>query len=150
MLGWLMGLVFPACAHAGAAGLPPPMLLQFSAFERPATPNAAIAAPAGLLPAAPDIVLAPFPLAPETLRARLRAVAAAEGAHPHGTTGDQDHWVVRSRLFNFPDLVTAQVFVHEHGATLVLHSRSVYGYSDLGANRARLARWIAAIGTAAP
>jgi uncharacterized protein (DUF1499 family) len=151
MLGWLMGLVFPACAHAGAAGLSPPMLIQFSAFERPATPNAAIAAPENFLPVAPDIVVAAFAMAPDQLRARVRAAAEAAGAFPHGTTGAQDHWVARSKLFNFPDLVTAQVFAHAGGgATLVLYSRSVYGRSDLGANRARLQRWLAAIGTPAP
>ena len=30
-------------------------------------------------------------------------------------------------------------------ATMVLYSRSVYGYSDLGINRQRVAAWVAAL-----
>ena len=58
----------------------------------------------------------------------------------------QAHFVARSAVFNFPDLITAQV--SEAGAdhsTLVLYSRSVYGYSDLGVNRRRLDDWLAAL-----
>lgn len=147
MLGWLMGLVFPACAQAGIGGLPPPEPVPFSAFVRPATPNAAIAAPAGQLPIQPDIVLAEFALPPGQLRAALAAVAAAQPrTFVHGRTGAQDHWVVRSAVFNFPDLVTAEVFPRPGGSALVLYSRSIYGRSDLGANRARLATWLAALG----
>ena len=54
--------------------------------------------------------------------------------------------MVRSAVFNFPDLVTAQVAPAGAGAaTLLLYSRSVYGYSDLGANRRRVAAWLAAL-----
>jgi len=145
MLGWLMGLVFPACAAVGAAGLPPPTLIDFAALVRPDTPNTALAAPEGTTPVAPDIVLAPLPVPPARLRHAVRAVARADGAFDHASTGDQDHWVARSRLFNFPDLITAQVTPTDHGSALILWSRSVYGRSDLGVNRARLERWIAAI-----
>lgn len=147
MLGWLMGLVFPACAQAGILGLPPPQTVPFSAFVRPATPNAAIAAPAGILPIAPDIALADFPAPPERLRAALERVAAAQPrTFAHGTTGQQMHWVARSAIFNFPDLVTAEILPRPGGgAALVLYSRSVYGHSDLGANRRRLETWLGAL-----
>jgi uncharacterized protein (DUF1499 family) len=49
-------------------------------------------------------------------------------------------------VFNFPDLIAAQV--NEAGADqsmLVLYSRSVYGYSDLGVNRRRLDDWLVAL-----
>ena len=52
----------------------------------------------------------------------------------------QVHWVVRSAVLNFPDLVTAQI-----SSALVLYSRSVYGHSDLGVNRRRLDTWLAAL-----
>ena len=58
----------------------------------------------------------------------------------------QAHWVARSAVFNFPDLITAQVAAHGPDAsTLVLYSRSVYGRSDLGVNRHRLDAWLAAL-----
>ena len=43
-------------------------------------------------------------------------------------------------------LVTAQVTAAgPEASTLVLYSRSVYGHSDLGVNRARVTAWLAAL-----
>jgi hypothetical protein len=145
MLGWLMGLVFPACAAAGAGGLPPPQAIDFAALARPATPNTALAAPVGATPVVPDIVLAPLPHPPARVEAAVRAAASADQAFDHGQTGAQLHWVARSRLFNFPDLITAEIAADGDATRLILWSRSVYGHSDLGQNRRRLARWTAAI-----
>ena len=51
-------------------------------------------------------------------------------------------------MLNFPDLITAQIGEAGPGrSTLVLYSRSVYGYSDLGVNRQRLTSWLAAVRT---
>ena len=56
--------------------------------------------------------------------------------------------MVRSAIWNFPDLVTAQVLAAPGGnSELVLYSRSVYGYSDLGVNRGRLRHWLGALQT---
>jgi uncharacterized protein (DUF1499 family) len=147
MLAWLIGLIFPACALQGAAGLPPPVPIAFAVLERPATPNTALAAPRDLVPGVPDIVLADFPVPPQRLRDALVVVAAMQPrVFPQASTGAQDHWVARSALLNFPDLITAQVFPRgEGGSALVLYSRSVYGRSDFGANRARLETWLAAL-----
>jgi uncharacterized protein (DUF1499 family) len=59
--------------------------------------------------------------------------------------------VVRSAVFNFPDLVTAQVAPDgENASTLILYSRSVYGRSDFGVNRKRLLSWLAAFDASLP
>jgi hypothetical protein len=142
MLGWLMGLVFPACAAAGAGGLPSPQAIDFTTLVRPATPNTALAAPRGSTPIAPEIVLAPLPHPPDRVRDAVRAAAAADGVFDHGETATQLHWVARSKLFNFPDLITAEITADGDATRLILWSRSVYGHSDLGQNRKRLARWI--------
>lgn len=53
---------------------------------------------------------------------------------------------MRSPVLNFPDIVSAQVLPGPGRASrIVLYSRSLYGYSDLGANRRRLRSWLAAI-----
>jgi uncharacterized protein (DUF1499 family) len=58
----------------------------------------------------------------------------------------QVHYVVRSALLNFPDLVTVQVEeVAADQSTLVIWSRSVYGRSDFGVNRDRTLAWLAAM-----
>ena len=58
----------------------------------------------------------------------------------------QAQFVVRSAWLNFPDLIVAQVNVAGPDAsTLVLYSRSVYGYGDFGVNRARVVTWLTAL-----
>ena len=60
----------------------------------------------------------------------------------------QVHFVARSAWLNFPDLITAQIDeAGREASSLVLYSRSVYGYSDLGVNRRRLNAWLAAVQT---
>jgi uncharacterized protein (DUF1499 family) len=147
-LAWLLGLFLPACGAIGAHGLPVPPPLDVAHISRPASPNTALAAPAGFQPA-PDIVTPAYPLPATRLYADVRAVAALQprtylsAAYPDRLQAD---WVVRSAAFNFPDLVTAQVTPDgADAATLVLYSRSVYGYSDLGVNRRRVTAWLAAL-----
>ena len=147
-LARLLGLLLPACGAIGAQGLPVPPPMDITQISRPASPNTALAAPAGFLPA-PDIVTPPYHMTSQRLYTAVEAVAAAQprtflaAAYPDRL---QAHWVVRSLVFNFPDRVTAQVTAEgPNTATLLLYSRSVYGYSDLGANRRRVAAWLAAL-----
>ena len=148
---WLLSLVFPACGASGAMGLPVPPMMDMAHLARPASPNTALAAPAGFA-ANPDLVTPDYAIAPQRLFADVGRVAAAEPrtyAAAGYVSALQAHWVVRSSIFNFPDLVTAQVLSGEAGGSrLVLYSRSVYGYSDLGANRQRLRAWLGAINRA--
>jgi uncharacterized protein (DUF1499 family) len=46
---------------------------------------------------------------------------------------------------NYPDIVVAQVVAGEGTSGLILYSRSLLGWSDLGANAARMAEWRAEI-----
>ncbi len=139
-------LVLPllACSGHGAGGLPTPPPMDMGRIVRPATPNTALAAPAGFTPT-PDLVTRRYDVPPALLFAAIRQVAAAQPrTFPAALYHDrmQAHYVARSRIFNFPDLITVQV---NPDATLVLWSRSVYGRSDFGVNRARLEHWLAAL-----
>lgn len=147
-LAWLLGLFLPACAGTGAAGLPVPKLMDMQHLARPASPNSALAAPAGSQPA-PDLVTPRFSLPAPRLYDLLVAVAEEQPRTfmaAQYVAQLQAHFVARSALLNFPDLITAQVAeAGPDASTLVLYSRSVYGYSDLGVNRKRLSTWLAAI-----
>jgi uncharacterized protein (DUF1499 family) len=147
-LAWVLGLLLPACGASGAHGLPVPPPMDTAHIVRPASPNTALAAPAGFQPP-PDIVTPVYPLPAARLYADIQAVAAAQPrTYPAAAYPDrlQVHWVVRSAVLNFPDLVTAQVTPAGPDATsLVLYSRSVYGYSDLGVNRKRVEAWLGAL-----
>lgn len=51
-------------------------------------------------------------------------------------------YVTRSRVFGFPDYTT----VAQRGDSLAIHARLRYGRSDMGVNKARVERWLAALG----
>lgn len=147
-LAWLLGFLLPACSGIGAHGLPVPPPMDVRLIVRPASPNTALAAPDGFRPP-PDIVTPVYPVPAEHLYASVQAVAAAQpriyaaAAYPDRLQAD---WVARSAVFNFPDTIMAQVSpAGRNKATVVLYSRSVCGYSDLGVNRHRLAAWLAAL-----
>lgn len=150
LLASLLGLLLPACGTAGAQGVPVPPF-DAARLTRPASPNSALAAPAGFSPP-PDLVTPPYRVPPERLFAVLRAVAEGQprtflAAEDAGRL--QAQCVARSCVLNFPDVVSAQVLAGPSGGSLlVLYSRSVYGYSDFGANRGRLRVWLAAIDAA--
>ena len=145
---WLLGFLLPACGAPGSQGLPVPPQMDMANIARPASPNTALAAPAGFHPA-PDLMTPGYAVPASRLRAAIEAVAAAQPRTFRAADyldRLQVHWVVRSAVLNFPDLVTAQVIAEgPDTAGLVLYSRSVYGYSDLGANRRRVVAWLAAL-----
>jgi uncharacterized protein (DUF1499 family) len=150
-LAWLVSFVMPACGFAGAAGLPTPTLMDMTHIVRPATPNTALAAPANFSPA-PDIVTPTYKVPPDRLFAAVEAVAVEQPrTYPAAAFANerQVDYVARSAVFNFPDLITVQVAAAPpDGSTLVLWSRSVYGESDLGVNRKRVAAWLSAVDAA--
>jgi uncharacterized protein (DUF1499 family) len=119
--------------------------VDFRTLLRRTQPNDALICPRDHCPhAAPDREPPAWPVAPEQLRAIVSAVARAEpGTSPLEDRGDQLRYLVRSRLFRFPDTVNVEIIGRPGGeATLALYSRSQIGRSDLGANRRRLERWL--------
>ncbi len=143
----LLALLLPACRGTGAGGLPAPEPMDMARLVRPATPNTALAAPQGFAPA-PDIATRRYTVTPDRLFAALRDVALAQPrTHLHAAFDDrrQAHFVARSALMNYPDLIAVQVTPE---SDLILWSRSVYGRSDFGVNRARLETWLAALDAA--
>lgn len=144
VLHLLVGLLLPACGYDGAAGLPVPGPMDMRAIVRPASPNTALAAPEAFQPK-PDIITHAYAMPPDALFAAIERVALAqERTYPQArfAAQRQAHFVVRSRLMNYPDLVT--VAVMDDGG-LVIWSRSVYGHSDMGVNNARVVAWLAAL-----
>jgi uncharacterized protein (DUF1499 family) len=147
-LAWLISLILPACGFPAAEGLPTPPLMDIAHIVRPDTPNTALATPAGFTPS-PDIVTPPYHIPAERLFALVRAVAD-EQPRTHQTAlypeHLQVHYVVRSAVFNFPDLIMVQVrAASPDSSDLILYSRSVYGRGDLGVNRKRVDAWLGAL-----
>jgi uncharacterized protein (DUF1499 family) len=152
-LAWLIGLVLPACGFPAAEGLPPPQPMDVAHLVRPASPNTALAAPTGFSPV-PDVVTPRYKLPADRLFTLVRDIAASQpktyqaALYPEQR---QVHYVARSVVLNFPDLIMAQVRTDgPDGSDLILYSRSVYGRSDFGVNRKRVEAWLAALQTKLP
>jgi uncharacterized protein (DUF1499 family) len=129
-IAWLIGLVVPACGFPAADGLPTPPLTDMAQIVRPASPNTALA---------------------DRLFAVVQSVAASQTRTYQAAVYPgrlQAHYVARSAVFNFPDLITVQVTPDTPGTSfLIMYSRSVYGRSDFGVNHTRVETWLGAIQT---
>lgn len=110
--------------------------------ERPDTPNFHL-----LRMGDGDAPAPVFDTDPDSLAARLHAIAMADGATLlAGQVADRHMtYLTRSRLMGFPDYTTVLIEPAEGGAALTAFARARYGYSDIGANRARLDAWVAAL-----
>lgn len=149
-LPWLLGLILTACAGQGADGIPVPPRMDMQRIERPSTPNHALAGAVGHNRQPVDIVTAPYKMTPAALYRVVRTAVLKQPRtyllvdYPDHL---QMHFVVRSAVLNFPDIVSVQIDAGawEDEAYLTLYSRSVYGYYDFNANKQRLLAWLAAI-----
>lgn len=88
-----------------------------------------------------------FDLPVAELSARLDRLATASGATLLAGSVEEGHmtYLTRSRLMGFPDYTTVLLEPAGDGSMLTAFARARYGYSDLGANRARLQGWVAAL-----
>jgi uncharacterized protein (DUF1499 family) len=147
-LAWVIGLVLPACGFPAAQGLPLPSAMDVAHIVRPSSPNTALAAPEGFSPG-PDVVTPHYAIPVNGLFALVQRVAGDQPrTYQAALYPDQlqAHYVARSALFNFPDLIMVQVREDAPGRSdLIIYSRSVYGRSDLGVNRKRVEAWLAAL-----
>ena len=141
MSGWF------AWAHGdGAVADPMP---DFATLARASSPNSYLVLPPGF--ASPVAADAESPVYPVPVAVLEEAALAAIRAQPRvvAVAGDpvarQYAFVQRTPVLRFPDTVTVR-FVDLGGqSSLALFSRSKYGRSDLGVNRARVEAWLAAI-----
>ncbi|MCX7373611.1 MAG: DUF1499 domain-containing protein [Alphaproteobacteria bacterium] len=131
----------------GAAGLPPVTPVEFASLVLPRSPNTCLAAPASH-PGFKHLETPLYPVPPAVLIDRLLRIADAmprTARMAHWPERHQAQWVERTALMNYPDIIVAEAAPAPSGAALFLYSRSLFGYSDLGANRARVDRWLAAL-----
>lgn len=131
----------------GAEGIPTPVRLDFATLQLPASPNTCLLTPS-VAPGQGHLHRDPLPASPEAVMAALDRVAAGmQRTFPlvRFPAHNQAQWVVRSALMNYPDIIVAEAAAVEGGTGLWMYSRSLIGYSDLGANRARVMAWLTAL-----
>ncbi len=143
----LLAHVFPACGHEGTGGLPVPQPMDLASLKRPRPQNSCLAAPPGLH-ILPDIITRARAVTPRRLYDALcRLLLAQPRTLLHVAYDDrlQAHFVARSALCNYPDLIAVQV---TPDAMPMLYSRAVYGSKDFGVNRRRLVAVLTALDAA--
>lgn len=129
-------------------------LIDFEALEPRSSPNEYLAAPLDAAPLFNDtakrIVAPTYPVSAEELRTSFEQALAKRQplngdfwAKPVQEDSDafasRFVYVERTPLFRFPDVVNVQFLEVGNGSsTLILHSASVYGQSDLGKNKERV------------
>jgi uncharacterized protein (DUF1499 family) len=157
----------PAGAAAALASLVLAMLAACSAdtsevdlrrMARSGATNEFLACPPDYCAAAADATTPLYPVPAARLVAIVRSVLSEqprmtilrEGPFdiaPGG--GGKIVAVQRSLVFRFPDTIWIEVAPRGERASLAIYSRSAYGRSDFGVNRARVEALLAAIGAAA-
>ena len=110
--------------------------------SRPSTPNFHLIRMVG-----GDAMPQVFQITPEALTARIDEVARADGATLIAGSLASGHmtYLTRTQLMGYPDYTSILVEPAGEGAMLLAFARARFGRSDLGNNRARLERWIAAL-----
>lgn len=118
----------------------------FEQLQRRITPNDALACPAGLCPATADMTPPVFAVDATALRSAMAKVVASEADLTRVDTSVSprtDRYVQRSALMQFPDtIVVRYIDVPGGRSTLAIYSRSQFGRSDFGVNKARIERWL--------
>ncbi|MEM7636218.1 MAG: DUF1499 domain-containing protein [Pseudomonadota bacterium] len=128
--------------------------VSFEQLQRRTSPNDALACPPDVCSAPADIKVALYPVTARQLRMSFAQVIAAE---PRVTTVDAnetaltDRYIQRTGWLGFPDTIVVQFYDRSDGhSTLAIYSRSQLGESDLGANRARIERWLSKLAQEVP
>jgi uncharacterized protein (DUF1499 family) len=62
-----------------------------------------------------------------------------------------DRYIQRSERLGFPDTIVVRFIDRPEGqSTLAIYSRSQFGESDFGVNKARIERWLAKLAAQVP
>jgi uncharacterized protein (DUF1499 family) len=125
--------------------------VHWSTLTRHETPNDALVCPASHCPnAKPDAEPKTYSVAPAELLAKLKRIALSEPDTTElycATDCDRTARILQhTRLMRYPDTIDIEVLpLADNHSTLAIYSRSLIGRGDLGVNRARIERWLAAL-----
>ena len=120
--------------------------VNFAALKLTNKPNQFLMCPPGMCAAAPHADSPVFDVSLEQLRGRWRQVLAVQPRVEllaEDEEGQQFDYVQRSGRLRFPDIITVRfIAISPSQSTLAIYSRSIYGESDFGVNRARIDAWL--------
>jgi uncharacterized protein (DUF1499 family) len=148
------------CAAAAAALVliascsPDTSEVDLRRMTRSGATNEFLACPPDYCAAPADMATPIYPVPAPRLVAIVRAVLMEQPRMTMLREGPLDGGgkivaVQRSVVLRFPDTIWIEVVPRDDHASLAIYSRSAYGRSDFGVNRARVEALLAAIGMAA-
>lgn len=128
--------------------------IKFETLERRSSPNDALAMPEGFGAARLDMTNPVYAVPPQALRDAFGRALAGE-KRLFRVAEDEvaltARYVQRTALLGFPDTIVVRfVAVGPERSSIALYSRSKFGYSDLGANKERLERWLVVLAREVP
>ena len=125
--------------------------MDLRTMDRTSSPNDALACPPAICSATSDMEPSPLDLGAEQLGEVVRKVISAQ---PRTELVGEDPdlgqlvFVQRSRIFGFADTIWIQTVDLEPEVSLIMYSRSNFGFWDLGVNRRRVSAWLSEIESA--
>lgn len=108
-------------------------------------PNDALACPLNFCQGRANYTVPNFQFSKAALAVKFREIIKSEPRTTllHSNPGlDQLIFVQRSRLFGFPDTIWVQFVDLRSESSLIIYSRSNYGYWDFGINGKRVKSWL--------
>lgn len=124
--------------------------VTFATLTKGPKPNEALACPPGRCKAySAGLETTQYALAPEALLEELDAALEKEEAVTRvddGSNPRKRRYVTRSPLMRYPDTVSVEAFASQgETSQIAMFARAQIGYSDMGANKARIEKWLEAL-----
>jgi uncharacterized protein (DUF1499 family) len=127
--------------------IPPVETIDFAKLRKIPKPNQYLVCPQDHCLETPDLTSRVYPVNATKLVAICHKIIMAESdvvEQARDDTALKVDYVQRTHRMRYPDLITVQFLEHPKGqSTIAIYSRSVYGYSDRGVNKARITDWLA-------
>lgn len=139
-----VALLAALIAHTGACSFDA-QTMDLRSIERANSPNDALACPSGLCRAKGEFESPVFSIDKKDFLDRAQAIISAEPRTElveKNFALEQLIYVQRSALFGFADTVWIQAVDVDERTSVIIYSRSNYGYWDLGVNRDRVRLWL--------
>jgi uncharacterized protein (DUF1499 family) len=132
-----MEKIFPA---------PPVEPIDFTKLRKISKPNQYLVCPRGHCIETPDIIARTYQVDATKLAESWHSIVMAAPDVTERARNDamgMMEYVQRSNRMRYPDLISVEFITRPEGqSTIAIYSRSVYGYSDDGVNKARITNWL--------
>ena len=119
--------------------------IDLTQVNRSDAPNSALACPSNYCQGRANLKVPIFQFSKATLAVKFQEIIKSEirmKLLQNNPQLDQSIYVQRSKLFGFPDTVWVQFIDLNFESSLIIYSRSNYGYWDFGVNRKRVEGWL--------